>query len=116
MKTNYSPLLAILIFFLVSLNIYMYINTKEQLALNRMEQPTFIWNDDLEGLPVDGTPIMLQYTEGDTIYLGVAEDVDPAQYQFIVTDDSITVTDSNRKVGTVKLEGQLEQLIINDNL
>jgi hypothetical protein len=52
----------------------MYLDTKEQLALNKMEQPTFIWNDDLEGLPVDGTPIMLQYTEGDTIYLGVIEE------------------------------------------
>lgn len=74
MKSNYYPLLAILIVFLIGLNIYMYLDTKEQLALNRMEQPVFIWNDDLEGLPVDGTPIMLQYTEGDTIYLGAIEE------------------------------------------
>lgn len=74
MKSNYYPLLIVLIIFLMGLNIFMYLDTKEQLALNKMEQPTFIWNDDLEGLPVDGTPIMLQYTEGDTIYLGVIEE------------------------------------------
>lgn len=74
MKTNYYPLLAILIAFLISLNIFMYLDTKEQLALNKMEQPVFIWNDDLESMPVDGTPVMLQYTEGDTIYLGAIEE------------------------------------------
>jgi len=74
MKSNYYPLLAVLIVFLIGLNIYMYLDTQEQLALNRMEQPVFIWNDDLEGLPVDGTPVMLQYTEGDTIYLGAIEE------------------------------------------
>ena len=36
-------------------------------------------------------------------------------YQFYVTDDSITVYDYGRIVGTVKLEGQLDSLIIDDN-
>lgn len=37
------------------------------------------------------------------------------EYQFVVTDDSLTVFDKDRVVGTVKLEGQLDSLIINDN-
>ena len=37
------------------------------------------------------------------------------EYQFIVTDDSVTVFDSDRTVGTIKLEGQLDSLITLDN-
>ena len=37
------------------------------------------------------------------------------EYQFVVTDDSIAVQDFGRKVGTVKIEGQLEELITKDN-
>ncbi len=37
------------------------------------------------------------------------------EYQFIVNDDSITVYDGNRTVGTVLLEGDLDGLIIMDN-
>lgn len=79
-------------------------------------QPVFIWNDDLEGIPVDSTPILLEYTSNDTIYLGVLEtEVDASEYQFTITDDSITIKDFDRHVGTVKVEGQLEQLLIKDN-
>jgi len=39
----------------------------------------------------------------------------PTEYQFTVIDDSISVTDFDREVGTVKLEGQLKQLIDKDN-
>jgi hypothetical protein len=41
--------------------------------------------------------------------------VNPAEYQFVVTDDSVTVYDVNRIVGTIKLEGQLDSLITLDN-
>jgi hypothetical protein len=40
---------------------------------------------------------------------------DPCEYQFIVTDDSVTVYDYERIVGTIKLEGQLDSLITLDN-
>jgi hypothetical protein len=40
---------------------------------------------------------------------------DPTEYQITVTDDSITVKDFGRTVGTVKLTGELQQLIYNDN-
>ena len=42
--------------------------------------------------------------------------VDPCEYQMNVTDDSITVYDGARIVGTVKIEGQLDSLINFDNL
>lgn len=116
MKSNYYPLIIVLCGSLM-LNIALYLENTDLLAITKEEsQPVFIWNDDLEGLPVDGTPIMLEYTSNDTIYLGVAEEIDPCEYQFIVTDDSISVSDFGRTVGKVKIEGQLEQLIINDNL
>ncbi len=38
------------------------------------ENPVFIWNDDLEALPVDGTPIMLEFTSNDTIFIGAIEE------------------------------------------
>lgn len=37
------------------------------------------------------------------------------EYQMIVTDDSVTVYDFDRTVGTIKLEGQLDSLITFDN-
>lgn len=40
---------------------------------------------------------------------------DPCEYQFTITDDSISVHDFDRYVGTVKIEGQLKQLINKDN-
>jgi len=80
-------------------------------------QPVFIWNDDLEGIPVDSTPILLEFSSKnqDTIYIGTLDGYDKSEYQFTITDDSITVTDFGRVVGTVKVEGQLEQLLIKDN-
>lgn len=37
------------------------------------------------------------------------------EYQFVVTDRTITVWDDNRLVGTVKLQGELYKLIVADN-
>ena len=41
--------------------------------------------------------------------------INPCEYQFIVTDDSVQVFDNKRIVGTIKLEGQLDSLINLDN-
>jgi hypothetical protein len=41
--------------------------------------------------------------------------VSPCEYQFIVTDDSVEVFDSNRFVGKIELEAQLDSLITLDN-
>ena len=118
MKTNYYPLLIICIVFLLGLNVILYLDTQEQLELKpHSEEPVFIWNDDYEGIPVDGTPILLEFSSKnqDTIYIGSLEGHQSPEYQFTITDNSITVTDFGRYVGTVKVEGQLEQLLIKDN-
>ena len=107
--------LFILLIIIVSYTCGFYISilTYEEKA---KEYITFIWNDDEESIPVDSTPIMLQYTSNDTIYLGPLEtETNSPEYQFTITDDSISIQDFDRYVGTVKLEGQLEQLLIKDN-
>lgn len=116
MKTNYYPLLIILIAFLLGLNIFMYIDTQRQLELNHQEPPVFIWNDDEESIPMDNTPVLLEFSSknSDTLYLGPLEQ-NPAEYQFTIVDNSVIITDYNREVGTIKLEGQLKQLIDKDN-
>lgn len=37
------------------------------------KEPTFIWNDDIESLPTDGSPILIEFTSKDTIYIGPYE-------------------------------------------
>lgn len=38
-----------------------------------------------------------------------------SEYQFVVEDSDLIVYDGNRVVGRVKIEGQLEELITEDN-
>lgn len=38
-----------------------------------------------------------------------------AEYQFVLSQDSVIVFDNNRFVGTVRLEGQLDSLMVADN-
>ena len=118
LKTNYYPLLIAIISFLILLNILLYKDTQQHLAYYKEINNgiTFVWNDDEESIPVDGTPIMLEYTDENTVYIGPLEtETNSAEYQFTITDDSISVYDFDRHVGTVKIEGQLEQLLIKDN-
>ena len=48
----------------------MYLDTKEQLEISEEHPPVFIWNDDLESIPMDGEQITLEFTKNDTIYIG----------------------------------------------
>jgi hypothetical protein len=48
-------------------------------------------------------------------YAGTSFPLHNEEYQFIVTDDSVSVKDYDRHVGTIKLDGELERLINNDN-
>ena len=79
MKTNYYPLLLAISAFLLLLNIYQYKELDRQITFNALnnvkeepleDQPVFIWNDDYESIPVDGTQILLEFTSNDTIYIG----------------------------------------------
>jgi len=120
MKTNSYLLLLTLCALLFTLNIYQFIKSEDNQIIYdnpNFDNPVFIWNDDLEGLPVDGTPILLEFStkNKDTIYIGSIDGYESPEYQFTTTDDSITVTDFGRPVGTVKIEGQLKQLINQDN-
>lgn len=113
MKTNYLPLLLASLCLSICVNIYQSV---PKTIDSDFDNPTIIWNDDLEGIPADGTPIMLEFTSNDTIYIGALEtETNSPEYQFTVTDDSISIHDFDRYVGTVKLEGQLKQLLIKDN-
>jgi hypothetical protein len=112
LKTTYLPLLLALLCLSISVNIYQSIPKEVE---SDFDNPTIIWNDDLEAIPADGTPILLEFMSNDTIYIGSIDNYKSPEYQFIVTDDSISVSDFGREVGTVKIEGQLKQLIDKDN-
>lgn len=49
------------------------------------------------------------------VYVGRSFPLHDEEYQFVVTDDSVSVTDYDRHVGTIKLDGELKKLINNDN-
>ena len=114
MKTNYLPLLLALLCLSICVNIYQSI--PKTIEDNNFDNPVIIWNDDLESIPMDNTPVLLEFSSknSDTLYIGPLEP-NPAEYRFTVTDDSISVSDFDRKVGTVKIEGQLKELIDQDN-
>lgn len=82
----YILLLSSIVIITILLNIILYLDVQNQLKqreLNQLNQinqklkanskPVFIWNDDMESLPIDSTPIMLEFTSNDTIYLGPLE-------------------------------------------
>jgi len=121
MKTNYYSILLALLAFSIGLNVCLLYERpicmdKDVLVNENFDNPVFIWNDDLESIPMDNTPVLLEFSSknSDTLYLGALEQ-DAAEYQFIVTDDSITVKDFGKQVGTIKLEGKLKELINQHN-
>lgn len=51
---------------------------KQEILESHIENGTdnsikFIWNDDIESLPTDGSPILIEFTSKDTIYIGPYE-------------------------------------------
>lgn len=112
LKTNYLALLIALLCLSICVNIYQSV---PETVENDFDNPTIIWNDDLEAIPADNSPVLLEFTSADTIYIGAIDKYQYSEYQFVVTDDSITIKDYGREVGKVKIEGQLKQLIDQDN-
>jgi len=82
---------------------------------NAPKQQVFVWNDDEESMPNMGSTVKLEFIENDTIYIGPNDEINLSEYQFVVTDDSLSVSDFGRPVGTVKIEGELKKLIEQDN-
>lgn len=123
MKTNYYSILLALIsciwFTLLAcsiiLNVCQYIQ-RDGYVNKDFDSPVFVWNDDCESIPMDNTPVLLEFgsKNSDTLYIGLLKQ-NPAEYQFVVTDDSITVKDFDKEIGTIKLEGQLKELINQHN-
>ena len=75
MKTNYSILFLALLSISIATNIYLF--TKKKIYVNpNFDNPVFIWNDDLESIPMDNTPVLLQCgsKNSDTLYLGPIEE------------------------------------------
>jgi len=67
--------LAVLSFFggvLLTITCSNYYDAQE--ALKQAENNTeFVWNDDEESIPVDGSLVKVEFSEGNTIYLGPNE-------------------------------------------
>jgi len=71
MKNTSTIGLLLVITFLFILDIQLYKgNVALEQQLNKIQTPTFIWNDDQESIPTDNSLITLELTEGDTIYIG----------------------------------------------
>ncbi len=68
-KPIFSPILLGIICFLLGWFISRYSLNLEPKTTNSSE-PTFIWNDDIESIPMDNSTIILEKTKGDTIYIG----------------------------------------------
>ena len=68
-------LLLALLCISIATNIYLF--TKQKIYVNpNFDNPVFIWNDDLESIPMDNTPVLLQFgsKNSDTLYLGPIEE------------------------------------------
>jgi hypothetical protein len=67
--------LAALSFFggvIVTLSISNYFHAQAELERNETKTE-FVWNDDEESIPTDGSLVRIEFTEGNTIYIGPAE-------------------------------------------
>lgn len=74
MKTHYLIIMTGIAIISVILNIILLDIVDRPRPINRLfTDPVFIWNDDLEGIPSDGSTIIIEKTINDTIYLGVNE-------------------------------------------
>jgi hypothetical protein len=81
MKTNYYSILLALLAFSIGLNVCLLYERpicmdKDVLVNENFDNPVFIWNDDLESIPMDNTPVLLQFgsKNSDTLYLGPIEE------------------------------------------
>ena len=81
MKTNYYSILLALLGFSIGLNVCLLYERpicidKHVLVNENFDNPVFIWNDDLESIPMDNTPVLLQFgsKNSDTLYLGPIEE------------------------------------------
>lgn len=74
MKTHYLIIMTGIAIISVILNLIL-LGVVEKPTYNKPVDhfPTFVWDDDLEGIPSDGSTIIIKKTINDTIYIGVNE-------------------------------------------
>lgn len=66
LKTHYAILILIASYFLFNGCAARESDLKEK-------EMIFIWNDDQESIPMDGSKIVIEFTEGNKIYIGSLE-------------------------------------------
>lgn len=66
LKTHYAILILIASYFLFNGCATRKVELKDQ-------EMVFIWNDDQEAIPMDGSKIVIEFTEGNKIYIGSVE-------------------------------------------
>ena len=60
--------LSVIILLLLFISIHFYFDTIETNELK--DKSYFIWNDDEESIPMDGTLIRIEFTDENNIYIG----------------------------------------------
>jgi hypothetical protein len=70
LKTYYSILILITVYFLFNGCITRQAENEPE---NEPKEFVFVWNDDQESIPEDGSKVVIEFTEGNTIYLGSLE-------------------------------------------
>jgi len=80
-----------------------------------MHVPNFVWNDDLEGLPPDGEPIMLEKTSNDTIYLGTLPSTDDYHIKCIGNNKVMLMDDHHTSIKITSIDS-IGYYITDDNI
>ena len=57
---------------MVTLSVSNYLHAQAELERNETKTE-FVWNDDEESIPTDGSLVRIEFTEGNTIYIGPVE-------------------------------------------
>ncbi len=60
--------LTIISLFVLLASVHLYMDEVENLRINN--EIKFIWNDDEESIPVDGSLIKIEFTDENTVYIG----------------------------------------------
>ena len=70
LKTHYAIILLIASYFLFNGCITRQAENEPE---NEPKEMVFVWNDDQESIPMDGSKVVIEFTEGNVIYLGSLE-------------------------------------------
>jgi len=72
MKTHLlkDTVLAVLILIVVLQMVTLFFTINHEVLLPSNQEAVFIWNDDEESIPPDGSPITLEFSKGNVIYIG----------------------------------------------